>query len=299
MILTLIPSQRRALLAVAQSRHRQVAREHTSGTNATGTTFQQPKALAIGGLAGALGSLAGMGGGFVMIPLMTSSSLLKLTQHQAHGTSLFAVAATGLAGAVGYAEHVQWEAAGVIACCGMVTARMGAALTAKLSEHILKRALGIFMICVAPIVPLKQYIVHQPNDPTIASTINSCEPLTMSQQVLPPAVIGIGSGFMAGLFGVGGGAIVVPALTIFTDMNHYQALGTSLCAMTLPAMVGTYTHYTKGNVVMQVAPMLALGSFMGAYLGGKVIGLHTNENVLRWGFSGLMVFLGVRTLIKV
>lgn len=299
MIMTLIPSQRRALLAVIHSRHYQAVRGHTTGTNTNGTIWQQPKALAIGGLAGALGSLAGMGGGFVMIPLMTSPFLLKLTQHQAHGTSLFAVAATGFAGAMGYAEHVQLEAAGVIACCGMVTARMGATLTAKLSEQLLKRALGIFMISVAPIVPLKQYLVGRPDSSTIPTTTSGCEPQTISQQVLPTAVIGIGSGFMAGLFGVGGGAIVVPALTMFTDMNHYQALGTSLCAMTLPAMVGTFTHYTKGNVAMHVAPSLALGSFLGAYLGGKVIGLHTNENVLRWAFSGLMVFLGVRTLIKV
>lgn len=48
-----------------------------------------PKALAIGSLAGVCGSLVGLGGGFVMIPMMTS--FLRLSQHQAHGTSLFAV----------------------------------------------------------------------------------------------------------------------------------------------------------------------------------------------------------------
>lgn len=230
-----------------------------------------------------------------MIPLMTGS-LLKLTQHQAHGTSLFAVAATGMAGALGYADQVQWEAAAVIAASGIITARLGATMTAKLSERALKKSLGTFMICVAPAVPLKQYFIVA--HPSTGDTTNK-EPRSVTQRLLPPAMIGLGSGFMAGLFGVGGGAIVVPALTLFTDMNHYQALGTSLCAMTLPAMMGTYTHYTKGHVVMRVAPTLAFGSFVGAYLGGKLIGLQTNENVLRWGFSGLMLALGARTLIKV
>ena len=110
-------------------------------------------------------------------------------------------------------------------------------------------------------------------------------------------MIGIGSGFLAGLFGVGGGAIVVPALTLATDMTHYQALGTSLCAMALPAMVGTGTHYMKGNVSMRVAPALATGAFLGGFLGGK-LGLKTNEDALRWVFSGLMVVLGARTLLK-
>ena len=91
--------------------------------------------------------------------------------------------------------------------------------------------------------------------------------------------------------------MVVPALTLFTDVSHYQALGTSLCAMALPAISGTMTHYRKGNVAMRVAPALAAGAFCGGYLGGK-LGLKTNENALRWGFSGLMVTLGVRTLVK-
>ena len=81
-------------------------------------------------------------------------------------------------------------------------------------------------------------------------------------------------------------------------MTHYQALGTSLCAMALPALSGTYTHYTKNNVAMRIAPALAAGAFVGAYVGGKWIGLNMEESTLRWGFSGLMVVLGVRTLTK-
>jgi uncharacterized membrane protein YfcA len=80
-------------------------------------------------------------------------------------------------------------------------------------------------------------------------------------------------------------------------MNHYQALGTSLCAMTLPAIVGTITHASNNNVAFRIAPALALGAFFGAYCGGR-IGLQLNENALRWGFSGLMISLGIHTLIK-
>jgi hypothetical protein len=73
-----------------------------------GVTYPLPKAFCIGSCAGFLGSLAGMGGGFVMIPLMTSR-LLQLSQHQAHGTSLFAVATTGAAGALSYSGQVDWR----------------------------------------------------------------------------------------------------------------------------------------------------------------------------------------------
>ena len=150
------------------------------------------------------------------------------------------------------------------------------------------------MLVVAPMVPAKAYFL-QLRDEKVKADNNLCEK-SFLQRIGPPAVIGLGSGFLAGLFGVGGGAIVVPALTLCTDMTHYQALGTSLCAMASPAMVGTSTHYSKGNVAMRIAPTLALGSFVGAYLGGK-LGLQTDETTLRWGFSGLMMVLGVRTLM--
>jgi uncharacterized protein len=290
-------------------------KRHTSNASEIDTVpLLLPRSFAIGGFAGVLGSLAGMGGGFVMVPAMVS--LLKLSQHQAHGTSLFAVAATGVAGAVGYEGYVHYDAAAAIALGGSVTAGLGAAATSRLSGPALKKALGIFMLAVAPLVPLKGYLLQnqaefslrkeQEKDTenqstkttTTLSNDNSSNAASWERKLLPPAIIGLGSGFLAGLFGMGGGAIVVPALTLFTDVNHYEVLGTSLCAMVLPGITGTITHFQKGNVAMRVAPTVAAGAFCGAYLGGHYLGIHTNEDVLRWGFSGIMVTLGMRALIK-
>jgi len=249
------------------------------------------KGLGVGGVAGTLGSLAGLGGGFVMIPLMTSG-LLRLSQHQAHGTSLFAVATTGIAGALGYSGQVDYEAAAAIACTGIVSARFGARAMNTMPEKMLRKALGALMIGVAPLVPAKNYLMD-----ALEGDNEEPERKTGIERLYVPALIGCFSGLASGLFGVGGGAIVVPALTISTDMNHYQALGTSLCAMVLPAMSGTFEHYKKGNVCMRVAPGLAAGAFVGAYLGGR-LGLSIDETKLKYGFSGLMLALGTRTILK-
>jgi uncharacterized membrane protein YfcA len=64
-----------------------------------------------------------------------------------------------------------------------------------------------------------------------------------------------------------------------------------------PAMTGTYSHYVAGNCSMRVAPFLATGALLGAYIGAQQ-SLQTNENTLRWGFSGLLAFLGLRTILK-
>ena len=80
---------------------------------------------AVGATAGTLGSLAGMGGGFVAIPLMTR---LGVSQHTAHGTSLVGVVCTGAAGAAAYAADgaVDVKAAAAVAATGALTAAAGA-----------------------------------------------------------------------------------------------------------------------------------------------------------------------------
>ena len=92
------------------------------------------------------------------------------------------------------------------------------------------------------------------------------------------------------------GAIVVPALTCCTELNHYEALGTSLCAMVPTAIVGTLTHAKHGAVAFRVAPWLSGGAFLGAYCGGQ-LGQTLPEHHLKLGFSATLAVLGLRTLL--
>ena len=93
---------------------------------------------AVGVTAGALGSLAGMGGGFVAIPLMTR---LGVSQHAAHGTSLVGVVCTGAAGAAAYAGDgaVDVKAAAAVAATGALTAAAGARAAVATSAESTKR----------------------------------------------------------------------------------------------------------------------------------------------------------------
>jgi hypothetical protein len=159
-----------------------------------------------------------MGGGFVMIPMMTAQSLgfLRLTQHQAHGTSLFAVMATGMAGAISYGHSVvQIPEAMAVAISAMITARWGAQTTLALGERSLRKALGIFMLLMAPLVPAKAYYYQhvyteekkEEEAPELSteSIPSQHEPSQWSfPKLIAPSMIGLGSGFLAGLFGVGG-----------------------------------------------------------------------------------------------
>lgn len=306
--------------------------------------IEQMKAFSIGTLGGISGSLTGTGGAFVMIPLISAARNnswkggLGLSQHQAHGTSLFAVGATGLAGAFGYGIRmgsdkdesepknnenksdvkqkglVELDIAVALTATAMITARLGAMTSTLLSERVLRKCLGAFMIFIAPLVPGKAYLLPyleslkdnpDQSKPNAKMHLQEDEALHSQQsntsqfeKLLPASVIGIFSGFLSGILGVGGGTVVVPALVLTTDMSHHSAIGTSLCAMVLPAMIGTYTHAKRGNVNWRVGALLALGSSVGAFVGGREVGIHLEEDVLRGGFGILMLVLGIRTWRK-
>ena len=111
-------------------------------------------------------------------------------------------------------------------------------------------------------------------------------------------VIGAASGFLAGLFGVGGGAVVVPLLALSTDMEHKKALGTSLAAMVPTALSGVVAHVRLGNVTPALGLPLAVGTCCGAFIGGK-LATHCPDEPMKLGFGGVMLVLGTKQLLKV
>ena len=265
----------------------------------------------LGVLGGTLGSFVGIGGGVFTIPILTSS-YLRLTQRQANASNLVAVAATGFAGAAAYAladnvpennqddksamsqNNVQLDMAIAAAVCGMVTARIGAKLSNKLSESTLKRGLAAVMYTAAPAVHLQSFIDSSKGDEIKTPD----ESVALLPRLLPAAIIGSSAGVFSGITGLGGGIITVSAFTLFTDLTYKQALGTSLCAMVLPASVGAVTHHFSGNIVWRVAPFLAAGAGCGAYGGGSVGSNLLPELTLKYCFSGAMLALGTRVLLR-
>lgn len=238
--------------------------------------------LVIGVNAGILGGLIGIGGGMVMIPLMVA--FLGMGQHQAHGTSLFAVVFTGLVGALTYAMHgsVNHFAAAVLAITGGVMAAVGARYTQRLSERMLRRVFGFFLIAMSVLMLLKPYL------PVVASL-----PVTGGAGVTVLLISGTVVGFLAGLMGVGGGGIMIPVLVLIMGMNQYTAQGTSLAAMVPPAVIGSWTHRRLGNVRKDVLLFLIAGVLVGTWLGGAMAHL-VPERELRILFSLVILWVGFR-----
>ena len=240
--------------------------------------------LAIGLLGGTFGSLVGLGGGVVMIPMMTG--WLGFSQHAAHGSSMLAVLFTALSGGVGYARQgeVHLVAAASVALSAMVTAGLGARASHRVSPVRLRGYFGIFLTVVALLLPLSRYVMAHVD--TGAS--------------LPPAVvaagglaIGLVSGFLAGMMGVGGGAFVVPALVVGLGFPQHLAQGTSLIQAIPTALSGTWTHHRLGHIRWDVAPWMGLGAIAGGWTGSLVAGLLPSDT-LRYVFSVFVFFMGIQ-----
>ena len=83
--------------------------------------------------------------------------------------------------------------------------------------------------------------------------------------------IGLAAGVLSGLFGIGGGIVIVPALLFFARMSPATATGTSLGALLLPVgALGAWEYYRTGNLDVRSSLLLAVGLFFGAYVGARL-----------------------------
>lgn len=106
-------------------------------------------------------------------------------------------------------------------------------------------------------------------------------------------VIGLAGGVASGLFGIGGGIILIPALVYLCRFSPHEAQGTTLAILLLPVgALAVWQYYRAGYVHIFAALMVALGFLIGGYFGSKVaIGL--TDVWLRKGFGGLVVLVGL------
>ena len=107
-------------------------------------------------------------------------------------------------------------------------------------------------------------------------------------------LIGVGAGVLAGLFGIGGGVLIVPALLYFARMSQLTATGTSLGALLLPVgALGAWAYYRTGNLDLRASLVIAIGLFFGAFFGAKLAHILTAIQ-LRRGVAVFLVLVAVR-----
>ncbi|HVE98733.1 MAG TPA: sulfite exporter TauE/SafE family protein [Mycobacteriales bacterium] len=115
--------------------------------------------------------------------------------------------------------------------------------------------------------------------------------------VLIALAIGLVAGVLSGIFGIGGGVVMVPAMVFFLGYSQKTATGTSLGALILPVAALSVIQYAKaGHLEVRTSLLLAAGIFIGSLAGAKVA-LGTGDQTLRRLFAVLLVATAVRLVV--
>ena len=110
-----------------------------------------------------------------------------------------------------------------------------------------------------------------------------------------PTFLGIGlvAGIASGIFGIGGGVLIVPALAFFCGFTQEQSIGTSLAVLLPPVgLAAVLEYYRNGNVNLKAAILVALGVFIGAWL-GALVAHKMGDAWLKLAFGVFIIALGI------
>lgn len=238
--------------------------------------------LSIAGLfSGVLAGFLGIGGGTVLVPFLVA---LKYTPVQAVATSSLAILITSISGSIqnwrmGYFDFKRVISIGLPA---LVTAQIGVYLADRFPPYVLLFSFGLLLIANVYLVELRKRL-----------TANNH---TISQQTVNPIIARIGTGsaagILAGLFGVGGGIIMVPLQILLLGESIKVSIQTSLGVIVLTAISACAGHARSGNVLFVEGVLLGIGGLLGVQISTRILPKLPDE-VVSFAFRTMLAILSV------
>jgi uncharacterized membrane protein YfcA len=245
--------------------------------------------LIFGAAVGLSLGLTGGGGAIIAVPLLVYG--LKVPAREAVGISLAAVGVTSLIGFLlrWRQGQVEIRTGALFAFAGMLGAPIGTWIAGQIPESLLLLLFGGLMVVVAIRLwrqssrdDLSRGVSgeHDAEDRSICRRDEIGALILTSSCAILLVVIGVSTGVLSGLFGIGGGFVIVPALVLFSGMSIHRAVGTSLMVITLVSISGVASQLWAGRAI---APATT-----GLFAGGGIIGMLAGQWIGR-RLSGAML----------
>lgn len=260
-----------------------------------------PLGFAIGFALGALGG----GGSILAVPALVYAAGQSPTD--ATATSLLIVGGASAFGLVGHwqAGRVRWASGTVFGLVGIGGSIAGTALNRRLDDNMLLAGFAALIVLAA-----WRMLTGCPSCTRVGETealsnnsamnnggrvglLTRITNLTTGQLVVAAAA-GTAVGFLTGLFGVGGGFVIVPALTLALRFTMPQAVGTSLLVITINALVALAARGGPGAVEWSIALPFTIAAFGGVAAGVRAADRLPARSLLRW-FAALLVAVALFT----
>ena len=235
--------------------------------------------MIVGLAAGLLGGLFGVGGGLIMVPGLVS--IAGMDRRRAHGTSLAATLPIASATVITYLSHgnVDWAVALFLA--------IGAIVGTALLQVIPKNALVVIFV-ITVLATATQLVIGTDSEGRVDLTISLA---------LLLIVVGVLTGTLAGLLGIGGGVIMVPAMVVLLGMPPVVAKGTSAAVIVPTAIMGTIRNRKTANVDIRVAAVVGGFGAASAIVGGTISD-RLSDQVSNIMFAALLLFVAITQLLS-
>jgi uncharacterized protein len=243
--------------------------------------------LILGTLTGTLSGLLGIGGGLLMVPALT---IFGVPLVQATATSLVGVFLSAFSGSVQNLRtgDLNWRVSLVLAAFGIFTAQAGAWLGDRIPDGGLSLAFAGLLLLTIYLMNLRQSLKTR-SAPAIAHP---------TPRFTPTAGIGLLAGLLSGLFGVGGGLVMVPLQMLFLSEPIKSAIRTSLGAIVAIAISALAQHAWNGNVLWIPGFCLGMGGIVGAQLGSRLLPKLPDRTV-NLMFRVTLILLAIYMVLRV
>lgn len=214
--------------------------------------------IVVGMLVGVLSGTFGIGGGTVIVPALV---WLGLSQRNAAATSTLVIVPTSISGVISYATggHVDWLAAALLFCGMFIGGQIGSWLLSRLPELALRWIFVAFLVFVV----IDQVSFVPSRDHQIAMSVTTGIGL---------ALLGVVIGTLAGLLGIGGGALAVPSLSMLFGASDLVARGTSLLAMFPNSITTSAANLKRRLAHVKTALIIGVTAAVTAPLGTWIAG---------------------------
>ncbi len=238
--------------------------------------------IPLGFAAGLLGSIIGLGGGIIIVPVLT---FFGFSPALAASNSIFAVFSNAIASSISYAKQRRIEYSiglklGLLSIPGTI---VGAYVSSEITPSIFKILFALILISASVYIFSKRKI--EPKN------------YNLSKQIM---ILAIGASFFAGiisgLFGVGGGIIFVPLMVVVMGLSMKNAAPTSQFILLFASGSALVTHTLLGHPDFYQALLLSVGAFVGGLVGAR-LSLEIKENSLKILISIVMIGVAVKLFI--
>jgi uncharacterized membrane protein YfcA len=249
--------------------------------------------------AGLLGSLTGLGGGVVIIPLLTL--LLNVDIHYAIGASLVSVIATSSGSASAYVKEgiTNMRLGMFLEIATTAGAMCGAILAVYIPTHYIAILFGVILILSALLSLRKkaEHIIHQKSFLAEKLNLNSSYPT--ANGAVDYSVSKVGGGFVmmifagaiSGLLGIGSGALKVIAMDTIMRIPFKVSTTTSNFMIGVTASASAVVYLQRGYISPGLVMPVVIGVLLGALTGSKILVNTSSSRWLRWVFALVVTFL--------